>query len=74
MKDVWDMTAEELAEETRQYDKPLPASQMKPMSPEMRRQWEKARKGGAARPAAEARRAIPRRAAEAGLPERDAEC
>ncbi|MFI5381750.1 MAG: hypothetical protein ACHRHE_20830 [Tepidisphaerales bacterium] len=40
------MTAEELAEATRQFDKPLPPSAMRPLSPKQRQVWARAKQAG----------------------------
>ena len=40
-KKVWDMTADELAEHTKQYDSDAPEVEGRPMSPKSRLLWER---------------------------------
>jgi hypothetical protein len=45
-KQYWEMTAEELAEATREFDKPLPASRFKPVTKAGRARFERALRAG----------------------------
>ena len=40
-KPYWEMTAAELAEATKEFDGEIPASRLRPLSPQQRRQWER---------------------------------
>jgi hypothetical protein len=42
-KPYWEMTSEELAEATKAFDREFVADKARPLSPEMRRRWEKAK-------------------------------
>jgi len=44
-KPYWEMTTEELAQATREYDKPIPPYRMRPMTKQERVDWERMRKG-----------------------------
>jgi hypothetical protein len=43
-KPYWKMTAAELEGATKEFDGPIPASKLRPLSPTERRQWERMRK------------------------------
>ena len=43
-KPYWEMSAEELQEATKQFDKPIRLSKTKPLTREQRAQWERMRK------------------------------
>ena len=43
-KPYWEMTTRELAEATKEFDKPFAADTFKPLSPEMRERWERAKR------------------------------
>jgi len=45
-KPYWKMTTEELAEATKEFDKPIPASRMRPLTKAERARWERARRSG----------------------------
>lgn len=45
-KPYWEMNAAELADATKEFDKPLPASRFKPLSKSERERFERARKAG----------------------------
>src|SRR5205814_9179234 len=45
-KKYWEMTLEQLREATKEFDKPLPPSKLSPLSPDLRRRWEKSRRQG----------------------------
>lgn len=45
MKPYWEMTAKELGEATKEFDKPIPSSRMRPLTKAQREQFEKARRG-----------------------------
>ncbi|HEX4052970.1 MAG TPA: hypothetical protein VHX86_01765 [Tepidisphaeraceae bacterium] len=45
-KAYWDMTSEELTEATKEFDREGTILRTKPLSAEMRRKWEKAKKRG----------------------------
>ena len=45
-KAYWEMTADELAEATKEFDKPLPPQRLKPLSKEQRLRFEKIRRAG----------------------------
>jgi hypothetical protein len=45
-KDWGDMTAAELAEATKEFDRPLPASRFRPMTKAEREQFERVRRAG----------------------------
>ena len=47
-KPYWEMTTEELREATKQFDEEFIAEKSRPLTPEMRAQWERARAKGAA--------------------------
>lgn len=40
-KPYWEMTAAELAEATKEFDREIPASKMRPLSKEQRQKWER---------------------------------
>ncbi len=40
------MTTAELRKATRRFDKPLPAKSMRALSPEQRKRWDRAKRGG----------------------------
>jgi hypothetical protein len=42
-KPYWEMTTEELREATKQFDEEFVADRAKPMTPEMRERWERAK-------------------------------
>jgi hypothetical protein len=44
-KPYWEMTAEELAEATKEFDKPIPLSKTRPLTKEQRRRWERMKQG-----------------------------
>jgi hypothetical protein len=44
-KQYWEMNLEELREATKEFDKPIPAAKIRPMTKAERALWEKARKG-----------------------------
>jgi hypothetical protein len=46
-KPYWEMSANELAEATKEFDKPLPASRMRPLTKAERARFERASRGGA---------------------------
>lgn len=48
-KPYWEMTAEELAEATREFDKPLPPGRFKPLSKAERTRFERMRNAGGSR-------------------------
>jgi hypothetical protein len=48
-KAYWEMTAKELAEATKEFDKPLPPERFKPLSKEERARFERARRAGGLR-------------------------
>ena len=41
-KAYWKMTAAELARATKAYNRPIPLSETRPLTPKMRRKWERA--------------------------------
>ncbi len=43
-KPYWKMNTRELAEATKEFDKPIPASRMRPLTKEQRQQWERAKR------------------------------
>jgi len=43
-KPYWEMTTAELAEATQEFDKPFVAGTFKPLTPEMRARWERAKR------------------------------
>ena len=43
-KPYWKMTARELAEATKEFDRPIPASRTRPLTRDERARWERARK------------------------------
>ena len=43
-KPYWEMTTAELSEATKEFDKPFVADTFKPLSPEMRARWERAKR------------------------------
>jgi hypothetical protein len=43
-KPYWKMTTQELAEATKEFDKPIPLSKTRPLSKEERARWERASK------------------------------
>ena len=43
-KPYWEMTTEELAEATKEFDKPIPLSKFRPMSTVERKRWEQAKR------------------------------
>lgn len=43
-KPYWEMTTAELSEATKEFDKPFIADTFKPLSPEMRERWERAKR------------------------------
>ncbi|MCY3023036.1 MAG: hypothetical protein NTW87_29010 [Planctomycetota bacterium] len=43
-KPYWEMTTRELAEATKEFDKPFVADTFAPLSPEMRERWERAKR------------------------------
>jgi hypothetical protein len=43
-KPYWEMTTRELSEATKEFDKPFVAETFKPLSPEMRERWERAKR------------------------------
>ena len=43
-KPYWEMTTRELSEATKEFDKPFAAEKFRPLSPEMRERWERARR------------------------------
>lgn len=45
-KPYWEMTTEELAEATREFDKPIPAHRLKPLSKAERLRFERAKNAG----------------------------
>jgi hypothetical protein len=48
-KPYWEMTADELAEATKEFDKPLAPGRMRALTKEERARWERARKAGKGR-------------------------
>jgi len=44
-KPYWEMSASELAEATKEFDKPIPASRMRPLTKEERERFERMRRG-----------------------------
>jgi|SRR5688500_10299708 len=42
-KPYWKMTADELAEATKEFDRPIPPSQIRPLTREQRARWERTR-------------------------------
>lgn len=40
-KSYWAMTAAELAEATKEFDREIPTSKLRPLSPEQRRKWDR---------------------------------
>ena len=40
-KPYWEMTTKELAEATKEFDKPIPLSKTRPLTKEQRRRWER---------------------------------
>lgn len=44
LKPYWEMTTEELAKATQEFDEPFVAETFKPLSPEMRKRWEHAKR------------------------------
>jgi hypothetical protein len=45
-KPYWEMNLEELREATKEFDKPVPASKLRPLTKSQREQWERSRAGG----------------------------
>lgn len=45
-KPYWEMTASELAEATKVYDRPIPASKLRPLTKSEREQFERSRRRG----------------------------